>query len=91
LKEKNENKKEFIERISSNKQKYIDRKKDCYNKNSFKPKISRGPKNEKKREINENLKGYYDKRLIKNEEELQKKEIKNNKEKKNYYLKKVLN
>ena len=88
LKENKENKKEFIERISSNKQKYIDRKKECYNKNSFKPKISRGPKNEKQREINENLKGYYDKRLIKNEEELQKKEIKNSKEKKNYYLKK---
>ena len=88
LKEKNENKKEFIERISSNKHKYIDKKKECYNKNSFKPKISRGPKNEKQREINENLKGYYDKRLIKNEEELQKKEIKNSKEKENYYLKK---
>jgi hypothetical protein len=88
LKEKNENRKEFIERISSNKKKYIDRKRECYNKNSFKPKISRGPKNEKQREINENLEGYYDKRLIKNEEELQKNEIKKSKEKKNYYLKK---
>lgn len=88
LKEKNENKKEFLERISSNKQKYIDRKKECYNKDSFRPKISRGPKNEKQREINENLKGFYDKRLIKQEEELQKNEMKNSKEKKNYYLKK---
>ena len=88
LKEKNENKKEFLERISSNKKKNIDRKKECYITNSFRPKISRGPKNEKQREVNENLKGYYDKRLIKQEEELQKNEIKNSKEKKNYYLKK---
>ena len=72
MKEKNENKKEFLERISSNKKKNIDRKKECYNTNSFRPKISRGPKNEKQREVNENLKGYYDKRLIKQEEELQK-------------------
>lgn len=86
---KNENKKEFIERISSNKQKiHIDRKKEYYNNNSFKPKINRGPKNEKQREINENLKGYYEKRLIKQEEELQKNEIKNSKEKRKYYIKK---
>ena len=89
LKGKNENRKEFIERISSSKEKkYIVRKKEIYNKDSFKPKINRGPKNEKQREINENLKGYYDKRLIKEEEELQKKEIKNSKDKRKYYLKK---
>ena len=89
-KNKNENKKEFIERISSNKQKlHIDRKKEKeYNKNSFRPKVSRGPKNENQREINENLKGFYDKRLIKEGEELKKSEIKNSKEKKKYYLKK---
>jgi len=87
-KNKNENKKEFLERISSNKQKmHIDRKKE-YNKNSFRPKVSRGPKNENQREINENLKGFYDKRLIKEGEELKKNEIKNSKEKKKYYLKK---
>ena len=88
IKNKNENKKEFFERMSSNKQKmHINRKKE-YKKNSFKPKVNRGPKNENQREINENLKGFYDKRLIKEGEELKKNEIKNSKEKKKYYLKK---
>ena len=85
--EKNETKKEFIERMSSLDKKNKINKKENLNYN-FRPKITRGPKNIKQREIDENLKGYYDKRIIKPKEDLQNNERINNKEKKKYYLKK---
>ena len=93
-KENKETKKEFIERLSSleKKDKRIKKENMNYkndnNKNNFKPKITRGPKNSKQREIDENLKGYYDKRIIKQKEDLQNNEIINNKEKKKYYIQK---
>ena len=93
-KENKETKKEFIERLSSleKKDKRIKKENMYYkndnNKNNFKPKITRGPKNSKQREIDENLKGYYDKRIIKQKEDLQNNEIINNKEKKKYYMQK---
>ena len=92
-KENKETKKEFIERMSSlgkKDKKYLQEKnyEENNNINNFKPKISRGPKNEKQREIDINLKGYYDKRIIKQKEDLKNDEIKNNIEKKKYYFKK---
>ena len=87
--EKNETKKEFIERMSSlDKKNKINKKENLNYNNNFRPKITRGPKNIKQREIDENLKGYYDKRIIKSKEDLQNNEKINNKDKKKYYLKK---
>ena len=91
-KENKETKKEFIERMSSlgkKDKKHLQGKNyEENNKHNFKPKIGRGPKNEKQRDIDINLKGYYDKRIIKQKEDLKNDEIKNNKEKKKYYFKK---
>ena len=67
------------------KDKHKNIKKELIN-NSFIPIITRGPKNVNQREINENLKGYYDKRIFGKKEQLQINEKKNNIEKKKYYL-----
>ena len=86
-KENKETKQEFLERMSSleKKDKHKNLKKELIN-NSFIPIITRGPKNVNQREINENLKGYYDKRIFGKKEQLQINEKKNNIEKKKYYL-----
>ena len=87
-----ESKKEFIERMSSfgKKDKRYEKEKIKENSdnNSFRPKITRGPKKKKQREIDENLKGYYDKRIIKHKENLKNNEKINNMVKKKYYIKK---
>lgn len=89
-KENKETQQQFIDRLSSLQKKH---KKDLKikeenEKNNFRPKITRGPKNVRQREIKENLNGYYDKRMIKQKEILENNEIKNNIEKKNYYIQK---
>ena len=55
------------------------------NKNTFRPKISRGPKNPNQRNVTVNLDGFYDKRITKEKNELQKKKNEEDKEKKNLY------
>ena len=84
-KENKETKKEFIERLNSgkkNKKNIKEKIRDNSSNNSFRPKITRGPKSEKRREIDEHLKGYYDRRIIKPKEDLQKIEKINNMKKK---------
>ena len=88
-KENKETQKQFVERLSSLpkiQKKNLRRKEN--EKNSFRPKITRGPLNGNSREINENLNGFYDKRITIQKETLENDEIKNNKEKKKYYMKK---
>ena len=88
-KENKETQKQFIERINStNKKEKMKIKKEENEKHNFKPKITRGPINGKRREINENLEGFYDKRIIIQKEMLENDEIKNNNEKKKYYKQK---
>ena len=90
--EKNNKKKEsmtqFINRISKNLEeiKTVNKSKtNMNNKNTFRPKISRGPKNPNQRNVTVNLDGFYDKRITKDKNELQKKKNEEDKEKKNLY------
>ena len=55
------------------------------NKDSFRPKVSRGPKSLNQRDITTNLKGYYDKRITKEKNDLQKIKKEEENEKKNIY------
>ena len=88
-KENKETQKQFVERLSSlPKMQKKDIRREENEKNSFRPKITRGPLSGKSREINENLNGFYDKRITIQKETLENDEIKNNKEKKKYYMKK---
>ena len=96
---KNNNKettKEFVERISKNleeiksKNSSKNRKNkfkinEQNNKNDFHPRISRGPKSPNQRDISTNLDGYYDKRITKQRNELQRIKNEEEKEKKNIY------
>ena len=92
--------KEFVNRISKNLEEIknrnspnnlINNKSNKYNnyeqsnKNSFKPKVSRGPKNPNQRDISTNLDGYYDKRITKEKNDLQKIIKEEEKGKKNLY------
>ena len=54
-------------------------------KNDFRPKISRGPKSPMQREVTVNLDGYYDKRLIKEQKNLQTIKEEEDKERRNVY------
>ena len=90
---KNKNKEstaQFINRISKNLEeiKTVNKSKtnmNNNNKNTFRPKISRGPKNPNQRNVTVNLDGFYDKRITKEKNELQKKKNEEDKEKKNLY------
>ena len=88
---KNKNKEstaQFINRISKNLEeiKTVNKSKtNMNNKNTFRPKISRGPKNPNQRNVTVNLDGFYDKRITKEKNELQKKKNEEDKEKKNLY------
>ena len=92
--------KEFINRISKNleeikiinssnrprgnrKSKYILIEQNS--KNDFRPKITRGPKSPKQRDINVNLEGYYDKRITQERKDLQRLKTEEEKERKNVY------
>ena len=89
--------KEFVNRISKNleeikinnfsnnqntcrKNKYKNYEQN--NKNSFMPKVSRGPKSPNQRDVTTNLDGYYDKRITKEKNDLQKIKKEEEKEKK---------
>ena len=54
-------------------------------KHDFRPKITRGPKSPKQRDINVNLEGYYDKRITKERKDLQRLKTEEEKERKNVY------
>ena len=91
---KNKNKEstaQFINRISKNLEeiKKVNKSKTNMNKNNnkitFRPKISRGPKNPNQRNVTVNLDGFYDKRITKEKNELQKIKNEEDKEKKNLY------
>ena len=90
---KNKNKEstaQFINRISKNLEeiKTVNKSRtnmNNNNKNTFRPKISRGPKNPNQRNVTVNLDGFYDKRITKEKNELQKKKNEEDKEKKNLY------
>jgi len=95
---KNKNKEstaQFINRISKNLEeiKKVNKSKTNMNKNNnkntFRPKISRGPKNPNQRNVTVNLDGFYDKRIIKEKNELQKIKNEEDKEKKNLYNQKT--
>ena len=96
MKNNNESTNEFINRISKNLEEIkIINSKPKKNKNNlteqnnnkydFRPRISRGPKNIKQRDINVNLNGFYDKRITKEKNNLQKLKKKEELEKKNLY------
>ena len=83
LKNKKESTNEFFDRISKNleeikivnskpkKSKIINEERDDKKNNySFRPRISRGPKNINQRDVTVNLEGFYDKRIIKNKDDL---------------------
>ena len=87
---KKESTTQFINRISKNLEeiKKVNKSKTNMNdkeKNTFRPKVSRGPKNPNQRNVTVNLDGFYDKRITKEKNELQKKKNEDNKEKKNLY------
>ncbi len=92
--------KDFINRISrnleeikiknsSNKQKNNRKNRHILieqnSKNDFRPKITRGPRSPKQRDIHVNLDGYYDKRLIKEQKDLEIIKTEEDKERKNVY------
>ena len=91
-KENNETNQEFLQRLSSlpkNEAKPLKEKLNSYydDKNRFSSK--KGKKiNEKKKEISVDLEGFYDKKLIKQKEDLKNEEIINDNKKKKYYFKK---
>ena len=98
MKNKKESTNEFFQRISKNleeikiinskpkQSKEISSEKNIKNKNfNFRPKVSRGPKNIKQREVTVNLEGFYDKRITKNKKELLDSKKEEEIEKKNLY------
>ena len=99
MKNKKESINEFVNRISKNldeiktsnskskKNKKIEVEKDIKNNdnNSFRPRISRGPKNINQRNVTVNLDGFYDKRITKEKKELQQSKKEEEIEKKNLY------
>ena len=98
IKNKNETKEDFINRMAMNKNQYeeiqslIDKKNNKNNnKNNsqklFQPLITRGPKNPIQRQFSVNEKGDYEKKLNKENNELFNNEISNTMTKKNLYLK----
>ena len=99
IKNKNETKEDFINRLAMNKNQYeeiqslIDKKKNKNNNNNhgsqklFQPSITRGPKNPIQREFSVNEEGNYEKKIKKESNELFNKEISNAMTKKNLYLK----
>ena len=98
IKNKNETKEDFINRMAMNKNQYeeiqslIDKKKNKNNNNNnsqklFQPSITRGPKNPSQRQFSVNEEGDYDKKLNKENNELFNKEISNAMTKRNLYLK----
>ena len=98
IKNKNETKEDFINRMAMNKNQYeeiqslIDKKKNknnnCNNSQKlFQPSITRGPKNPSQRQFSVNEEGDYDKKLNKENNELFNKEISNAMTKRNLYLK----
>ena len=91
--------KEFVNRISKNLQEIKDmnssknpnnNRKNKFknyeqnNKNSFRPKVTRDPKSPNQRDITTNLDGYYDKRITKEKNDLQKIQKRRRKAKKKY-------
>jgi hypothetical protein len=98
IKNKNETKEDFINRMAMNKNQYeeiqslIDKKKNKNNNSNnsqklFQPSITRGPKNPSQRQFSVNEEGDYDKKLNKENNELFNKEISNAMTKRNLYLK----
>ena len=99
MKSKKESMNEFVNRISKNldeiktsnskskKNKKMELEKDIKNNdnNSFRPRISRGPKNINQRNVTVNLDGFYDKRITKEKKELQQSKKEEELEKKNLY------
>ena len=98
LKNKKESTNEFFDRISKNLEeikivnskpgsnKRISKEKQDKNNNyNFRPKISRGPKNIKQREVNVILECFYDKRINKEKNELLNSKKEEENEKKNLY------
>ena len=95
LKNRNETTSEFIARMAKTKKDNQEIKIITNNPHArdqktgqilFKPAITRGPKNKNKREVSVNLDSYYDKKLLKNKDEIQSNEICNNLEKKKIFL-----
>ena len=87
---KKESTSQFINRISKNLEeiKAVNKSKtktDMNNKNTFRPKVSRGPKNPNQRNVTVNLDGFYDKRLTEEKNNLQKIKKEEDKEKKILY------
>ena len=98
IKNKNETKEDFINRMAMNKNQYeeiqslIDKKNNKNNNKNhsqklFQPLITRGPKNPIQRQFSVNEKGDYEKKLNKENNELFNNEISNTMTKKNLYLK----
>ena len=94
----NESTNEFFNRISKNLEEIkivnskpkknkpnLLEKNDINNNYNFRPRISRGPKNENQRDINVDLNGFYDKRITKEKNKLQKLKEEEEQEKKNIY------